>query len=364
MQMPEPSGKPLMTLAVAAFNQERFIQDAVRAAFQQDYSPLQIILSDDASKDRTFEIMREMAAAYRGPHEVALNQNPVNAGLASHTNRIFALSRGEFVVLNAGDDVSLPHRVSSIRQAWEAGGRKSSGMHSRVIDMDQSGRVKEETPTRLAGGPFHYENGLEAAKQFMREEKPVILGCTAAWRREMFERFGPLPLDVMYEDMTLGFRARLSGGMAFIDDPLVLYRLHDANVHHADFHAAATVETLRAEEKCRRVGLERRLAAARSFRADLETAKAAGMLSGPELAGLSAAVEGFARSHKLELEFRNASWIGRLARFGGLKRSHSVVTSSTESLAHDLLPRWLYYSIRLCKSRAREWRDPRRSARA
>ena len=40
--------------------------------------PLEIILSDDASADRTFAIMQEKAAAYYGPHRLMLNRNPTN----------------------------------------------------------------------------------------------------------------------------------------------------------------------------------------------------------------------------------------------------------------------------------------------
>jgi len=48
--------KPLITFALFAYNQERFIREAVQGAFSQTYSPLEIIMSDDCSKDRTFDI--------------------------------------------------------------------------------------------------------------------------------------------------------------------------------------------------------------------------------------------------------------------------------------------------------------------
>ena len=75
--------RPLVTFALFAYNQERFIREAVEGALSQDYSPLQIILSDDCSIDRTYEIMREMAAAYEGSHEIVLNRNEENLGLAA-----------------------------------------------------------------------------------------------------------------------------------------------------------------------------------------------------------------------------------------------------------------------------------------
>jgi glycosyltransferase involved in cell wall biosynthesis len=50
--------KPLLTLAMFAYNHERFIAEAVRGALRQTYSPLEIIISDDCSTDRTFEIIQ------------------------------------------------------------------------------------------------------------------------------------------------------------------------------------------------------------------------------------------------------------------------------------------------------------------
>lgn len=79
---------PLITIAVFAYNQEEFIRDAVNGAFSQTYSPLEIILSDDCSSDRTFEIMQEMANTYQGPHRVICRRNPFNLGTALHVQTV------------------------------------------------------------------------------------------------------------------------------------------------------------------------------------------------------------------------------------------------------------------------------------
>ena len=52
--------RPLVTFALFAYNQENYIRAAVEGAFAQTYQPLEIILSDDCSKDRTFEIMQRL----------------------------------------------------------------------------------------------------------------------------------------------------------------------------------------------------------------------------------------------------------------------------------------------------------------
>jgi len=81
---PEAGDRPLVTFALFGYNQEPYIREAVEGAFAQTYQPLEILLSYDCSTDRTFDIMRELAAAYAGPHRIRLNRNSTNLGLAGH----------------------------------------------------------------------------------------------------------------------------------------------------------------------------------------------------------------------------------------------------------------------------------------
>ena len=91
--------RPLITFALFAYNQEKFIEEAVLGVFYQTYSPLEIILSDDGSSDNTFEIMSRMASEYVGPHTIVLNRNQPNIGLIQHVNKVVdEISKGEIVV--------------------------------------------------------------------------------------------------------------------------------------------------------------------------------------------------------------------------------------------------------------------------
>lgn len=75
---------PLVTYIVVAYNQEQLVREAVQSAFAQNYTPLEIILSDDCSSDRTFDIMQELALNYEGRHSVKVVQNSENLGLFDH----------------------------------------------------------------------------------------------------------------------------------------------------------------------------------------------------------------------------------------------------------------------------------------
>ncbi len=110
--------RPLVTFALFSYNQEQYIREAVEGAFSQTYSPLEIILSDDGSTDRTFNILSEMAASYKGPHKLIINRMAKNSGIANHINYVIDLANGELVILAAGDDISISTRATVLTEAW------------------------------------------------------------------------------------------------------------------------------------------------------------------------------------------------------------------------------------------------------
>ena len=97
IDLPSVEDRPLVTFAIFSHNQETYIREAVEGAFAQIYEPLEIILSDDCSTDRTFEIMKELASAYHGKHQVVLNKTADNLGTIDHI--FFDLAEDFFAVV-------------------------------------------------------------------------------------------------------------------------------------------------------------------------------------------------------------------------------------------------------------------------
>ena len=208
--------RPLVTFAVLAYQQEELVRQAIEAAFAQTYSPLEIILSDDASSDRTHAVIEEMAAAYSGPHVVRINRNANNLGLIGHVNALFELAAGDFVLLAAGDDVSLPQRTERLVSAFMEDERVML-VHTPVERIDSTGQILGLWHPPMLGKPD------EVASLAMN--LGLHLGASAGYRKAVFEHFGPVLEGFAYEDLVLGFRACLLGEMKYLDTPLVRYRV-------------------------------------------------------------------------------------------------------------------------------------------
>ncbi|MEJ5310866.1 MAG: glycosyltransferase [Anaerolineae bacterium] len=214
--------RPLITFAVIAYNAEKYIREAVEGAFTQTYSPLQIVLSDDGSADATFQIMEEMANAYHGPHTVLLNRNARNLGIGAHINRIMELAHGKYVIIAAGDDVSLPHRTERIYQEFVDGGSETMVVFSDMIEIDSTGTI-------LRKSNYHPPVGFDDPVQCCQNMLRGITGASNAWNRKLFDIFGPLLPEVTFEDRVIALRAALLGDIRYIQEPLVKYRLHATN---------------------------------------------------------------------------------------------------------------------------------------
>ena len=252
MTTPRPD-RPRVTFALFAFNQEGYIREAVEAALAQSYAPLQIILSDDVSSDRTYQIMQQVVAAYDGPHEVILRQNPFNFGTALHVQSAFALSNGALFVVAAGDDISVPERVEMLVDAWSAAGRPEGVIHSGR-ERFRDGQTVDWLPAKRVATPEDILGGYAQA-QWLPAAAP-----TCAYTRGVFERFGPLTGGSIIEDMPLLLRAALIGRFIACDAPLVRQRLHDAH--------AGTGYTIRAPGRWNRFLLSK-IIAFRTMLADL-----------------------------------------------------------------------------------------------
>jgi glycosyltransferase involved in cell wall biosynthesis len=213
---------PLVTFSLLAYNQEKFIREALEGAFSQTYSPLEIILSDDCSPDRTFEIIHEMAAAYRGPHKIILNQNPRNLGIGGNLNRCMQLAGGEIIVVGAGDDISLPERVEQIQREFAASDGKVMAVFSDMTEIDVNGNFLKYFDTRARPG---FDNPVQCCRNMLKG----IYGASNSWHRKVFGVFGPLQSDVVLEDNVITLRAALLGGVRHIPKPLVKYRWHPKN---------------------------------------------------------------------------------------------------------------------------------------
>ena len=190
------------------YNQEKYVREAVRGLLAQTYDPLEVVISDDCSSDRTWAIVLEEVERYKktgGHHQVVLNRNERNLGIAANVRRISELKHGIMSVACGGDDISFPNRVERIVEAWISSGRTATLIHHGYYEIDEDGRRIRVMPPRSAR---------------------VSLGATCAYVNDgsgvKFPRFADF---LTIEDQVLAKRALMRGPELRIQEPLMSYRV-------------------------------------------------------------------------------------------------------------------------------------------
>ena len=97
--------KPYVSIGLSVYNGEQFLEETLDSFLAQTYSDFELIISDNASTDRTEEISRAYAAK---DNRFRYYRNAKNLGLAGNYNRVFGLARGEYFKWATADDVCRP----------------------------------------------------------------------------------------------------------------------------------------------------------------------------------------------------------------------------------------------------------------
>ncbi len=127
-----------VSIGLPVFNGERYIKYALDSILAQTYTDFEVIISDNASTDRTREICRHYQALDR---RIKYFRNKKNLGAAKNFNRVFHLSSGEYFKWAAHDDMMAPDFLANCVAVLN---REPSVVlcYARGRIIDESGKIR------------------------------------------------------------------------------------------------------------------------------------------------------------------------------------------------------------------------------
>jgi glycosyltransferase involved in cell wall biosynthesis len=107
---------PLVSIGMPVRNAERHLGEAIDSLLAQDYPNFELIISDNASSDRTESICRDYAGR---DSRIAYHRSDQDRGAVWNFNQVFTLARGRYFMWAAHDDLRAPGYVSACVAALE-----------------------------------------------------------------------------------------------------------------------------------------------------------------------------------------------------------------------------------------------------
>lgn len=137
--------RPSLTIGLPVRNGERFLTQALDALLAQTYQDFELIISDNASTDRTAEICQEYVARDTRLRYV---RQPVNIGAGPNHNALVPLARGRYFKWASHDDLYAPTLLQQCVEVLERD-RTPVLVHSWDAVIDEQGRVVHSEPYKL-----------------------------------------------------------------------------------------------------------------------------------------------------------------------------------------------------------------------
>ncbi|MEL6919398.1 MAG: glycosyltransferase [Pseudomonadota bacterium] len=212
------TSRPTVSVVVPVYRHQPYLVSALKSILAFDYSPLEIIIQDDASPDDAFEVIEHVVAAYDGPHKVIIGKNEKNLSMANF-NVLMEKAGGDYIIAAHDDDIQYRERVSMIMDAFLT--HKVSMVSSNAIMMTASGdRIRPDSD---------FTDCRIDALQFSRTGwTDHVHGPALAWHRDVFDKFGPIDVEgtSRASDFVIPYRAALLNGIYYLSQTTFDRRLH------------------------------------------------------------------------------------------------------------------------------------------
>ncbi|QGM45247.1 glycosyltransferase family 2 protein [Methylocystis heyeri] len=224
-----------ISIAMATYNGEKFLREQLESLAHQTRLPLELVVCDDCSSDKTVEILREFAAS--APFPVRLHRNEANLGYSDNFFKAAGLCRGEWIAFCDQDDVWLPNKLARVSQAI------SGVPGDELMLVAHTSLIADENlePTGQRAPNFRRDVRMPRAGRFAAF---CIVGFSLVCRATLVREIDPASRPVSYwgegrrptgHDDWISVLANALGDSIYISEPLAIWRRHRQSMTSLDF---------------------------------------------------------------------------------------------------------------------------------
>src|ERR1035437_936377 len=114
----------LVSIIIPCFNAERWISEAIQSCLDQTYQPIEVIVIDDGSTDKSLEVIKSFG------DKIRWETGPNRGGCAAR-NRGIKLANGSYLQFLDADDLLHPNKIAS--QMLVIAGRTDVAVNGRLV---------------------------------------------------------------------------------------------------------------------------------------------------------------------------------------------------------------------------------------
>lgn len=197
---------PLISVVIPVYNGEKYISEALRSVLAQEYEPVEIIVVNDGSTDRTSQCLEKFDEKL-----IVIDQE--NCGPSVARNHGIEAASGEYITFIDSDDIWMPHKVEFHLDHFK-----------KFADLEISLGLSAKLP-------FESVQDINSNTAEQSSFLHLVMGATMI-KKSVFKEVGLFDEELLFgEDTDWFLRAReRQKKIAISRKLLLLYREHDDSI--------------------------------------------------------------------------------------------------------------------------------------
>ena len=211
-------------ILLATYNGEKYIKEQIDSILNQTYKNIKLIISDDFSKDRTPEILREYAEKDK---RIILYIQEKNLGVVKNIEFLLRKVESPYYMLADQDDYWMPQKAEKTLEKL-----KKENADLAFGDLE----VVDEKLNTMYSSFNDYMLLTRKINKYIDSYKlnylyNCVTGCTILAKKETVEKILPLPTTSkrVLHDHWAGLIASLDGKLTYVPEKYIKYRQHGNN---------------------------------------------------------------------------------------------------------------------------------------
>lgn len=219
-------GGEKVSVIIPCYNSEAFVANAVRSAFEQIHTYVEVIVVDDASTDGSLDILKHLQQDTFPELIVLQHEDCANHGVSATRKRGIDHATGKYIALLDADDCFHPHKLEQQLQIFQ--------QNPDVVICHTGVRVigEENMPDEVAN-LFHFRPSAAPYRYASQSDYLIRNGVCCSSVLVKKETLLSVPFFgsqlFQHEDWLCWCLLSQKGHFYFIDEPLVDYLVHPAS---------------------------------------------------------------------------------------------------------------------------------------
>lgn len=225
---------PSISIILAVYNGESYILEQLDSIAAQTHPFDELLIRDDGSNDQTVQLIDKWISAHPDLSVQRLTKPEENLGFTANFRTLLAQAKGDYLLLCDQDDRWYPNKIEELAHA--AAKYPQAGLVVSSFNfMDQDGtpftvvQRKGLSNQNLIAFPLENPGGMNAVSLERILDHNIGQGCTMLVRQDIARHYLATPNLPLPHDWALAIIAALEGGLYYLDQPLMDYRIHQSN---------------------------------------------------------------------------------------------------------------------------------------